>query len=186
MSGRSRGPHSRLISAHSSDHDGVAVRSLGRRSILPIHCSCSAFSHSAASASALILPFRYFLPSSLMPPRGICLFATLRSFSHTDDRGRPRPFLLNCIANSNLEWLHLYEFIFHAPFSPSPPLKAMPPLGQPSRARAGMSSDTPDPASRPRSQRRQNPPHPLFPVHAFENEFEIPHSCLPRFLKFSL
>ena len=91
------------------------VRSLGRRSILPIHCC--AFSHSAASASALILPFRYFLPSSLMPPRGICLFATLRSFSHTDDRGRPRPFLLNCIANSNLEWLHLYEFIFHAPFS---------------------------------------------------------------------
>ena len=53
---------------------------LGRRRILPIHFS--AYIPSAAAASALILPFRYFLRSSLMPPRGFA-FLQLSAHSHT-------------------------------------------------------------------------------------------------------
>ena len=100
------------------------------------------------------------------------------------------PVLLNCIANYNLEWLkwlHLYEFIFHAPFSA--PLLLLNSKRHrrrdnlPGRASAvtrrdglglglGLEGGT----------RRQRPPNPLSTEYASEKENSachlLSHSCL--------
>ena len=79
-----------------------------RRVILPMApllCYISLSAHSVGSLFFAVFPNAAAgdLPFCNSPP----LILT-----HTGGR----PFLLNCIANSNLEWLHLYEFIFHALF----------------------------------------------------------------------